>query len=146
MARERLMIIGYGNPLRGDDGLGWQAARRLADEVRDGVDVIACHQLMPELAEPLSRADRAVFIDAAPPGDPPGTIVMGSVQPRPADPGAFTHHLDPAGLLELARSLYGQAPPAELITVAGQQFGFSEQLSPPVQAALENIVRLMKAL
>lgn len=146
MMGERVLIIGYGNPLRGDDGLGWQAARRLVGEVRDGVEVVACHQLMPELAEPLSRAHRAVFIDAAAPGGSPGSIVMSVVQPRPAAPGAFSHHLDPSGLLELARSLYGNAPPAELITVSGQQFDFGEQLSPPVQAALENVVRLMKAL
>lgn len=59
------LIIGYGNPLRGDDGLGWHVAQRLAavlPQHRARIEV--CHQLTPELAEPISRADLVIFIDA----------------------------------------------------------------------------------
>ena len=47
----RVLIIGYGNPLRADDGVGWQAARRLAELRQDEfVETLALHQLTPELA------------------------------------------------------------------------------------------------
>src|SRR5580704_15594719 len=51
----RTLVIGYGNPLRSDDALGWHASRLLAQALAgQEVDVITCHQLTPELAEPLS--------------------------------------------------------------------------------------------
>ena len=60
----RALIIGYGNPLRGDDGLGWRAAEQLAEIIpQSEAEVIACHQLTPELAEPISRARLVIFID-----------------------------------------------------------------------------------
>src|SRR5208282_6599133 len=65
------LVIGYGNPLRSDDGFGWHASRLLAEALtgRD-VEVITCHQLTPELAHPLSQCRRAVFIDADAQGEP----------------------------------------------------------------------------
>lgn len=137
-----LLIIGYGNPLRGDDGLGWQAAERLAALGRPGWHVLTCQQLTPDLAEPLSRAQRAVFIDAAAAGEP-GQITRRALAPAEPQPAAFSHQLEPAGLLALARAWYGAAPPADLITVAGASFDYAETLSPSVAAALEDILRLM---
>jgi len=60
-----VLIIGYGNPLRGDDGAGWQAAGILKERIRDErVQVVRSHQLMPEMAEAISRARKVIFIDA----------------------------------------------------------------------------------
>jgi hydrogenase maturation protease len=62
----RVLIIGFGNPLRGDDGFGWHAAQRLCERLGSpDVQVIACHQLTPELAEDIGAAERVLFIDAA---------------------------------------------------------------------------------
>ena len=68
---KKALIIGFGNPLRSDDGFGWHASRLLAQALT-GQDaaVITCHQLTPELAEPLSQCSRAVFIDADAQGNP----------------------------------------------------------------------------
>jgi hypothetical protein len=53
-ARGRVLIIGYGNPLRTDDGLGWRAAYRLAASLKDApVEALAVHQLTPELGEAI---------------------------------------------------------------------------------------------
>ena len=69
------LIIGYGNPLRGDDGIGQAAAQAFADEAAgDGIDVVRCHQLMPELAEQLAAVDLAVFVDAGATGAPGGVV------------------------------------------------------------------------
>jgi hydrogenase maturation protease len=61
----RILIIGYGNPLKSDDGLGWHAAQELSRELTPpGVKVIRAHQLTPELAEEASTAELVLFIDA----------------------------------------------------------------------------------
>jgi hydrogenase maturation protease len=145
MRDDDLLIIGFGNPLRGDDGLGWRAAERLAAEARPGRHAIACQELTPDLAEPLSRAARAVFIDATIDGEP-GMIVVSELRASPPQAGAFSHHLDPAGLLALAATWYGHAPQAELITVAGAHFDHSEDLSPGAQVALKSLLKLVNAL
>ena len=130
------MIIGYGNPLRSDDGFGWHASRLLAQALAgQDVEVITCHQLTPELAEPLSKCRRAVFIDADAQGKP-GEIHCRAIPPQnPASP-AFTHTCTPSGLLASARQLYGHRPRAIVITVSAQTFEFGDALSPVVSAAL----------
>ena len=135
----RVLIIGYGNPLRSDDGFGWLAANRLLDLIADPeVEVMAVQQLTPELMEPVSRAGRVVFIDAAAAGEP-GVLQERSVAADP-ETRRFTHHSTPGGLLAGAAALFGRAPQATLYSVPGQDFGFGERLTPPVERALADVV------
>ena len=141
----RVLIIGYGNPLRGDDGLGWHAVERLRSAVADPeIEILAVHQLTPELADPLSRARRAIFIDAAAGGEP------GTIQRRPLTPSsggeAFTHHATPPALLAAAQSLYGHAPEAILFSVPAESMAFGDQLSPVVRQALDELVARITAM
>jgi hydrogenase maturation protease len=128
-----MLIIGYGNPLRGDDGFGYRAAERIPG-------AIAVHQLTPELMDPIARADRVLFLDAAVEGAP-GEIRRRRVEPQSAGP-AFSHHATPESLLAGALTLYGRAPDAELITVTGANFSLSDELSPAVERALADIPEL----
>ena len=133
------LIIGYGNPLRGDDAFGWHAALRLREIVDNaGVEILAVHQLTPELMDPISRARRVVFIDAAV-GAEPGRLTVAPPETTGGPAPAFTHFATPAALLEGARSLYGAAPEALLITVVGLDFELGEELSEPVRHALESL-------
>ncbi|MGD1277791.1 MAG: hydrogenase maturation protease [Tepidisphaeraceae bacterium] len=136
-----VLIIGYGNALRGDDGAGPEAARRLkASLPRRWASVLTAHQLLPEMAEPLSRAQWAIFIDA----DcrlQPGRIRrrrVRIVQPTVAD---AAHQQGPEGILRLARDLYGRCPRALLYGVGAASFAYEQALSPPVRAALPRVVR-----
>lgn len=107
----RTLVIGYGNPLRSDDGFGWHAGRLLSQELAGrNAEVITCHQLTPELAERLSQSQRAVFIDADTQGKP-GQIHRRAVLPKVATPSTFTHSCTPSGLLASAERLYGRRPP-----------------------------------
>jgi len=134
------LIVGYGNPLRGDDGLGWHAAERLREAVRDpGVEILAVHQLTPELMEPISRAGRVIFIDACV-GEAPGEIRQRTVEPHAAPGAAFSHHATPAALLAGALALFGHAPEATLITVTGADFSLSDRLSPEIERQLDSVV------
>jgi len=134
-----VLIIGYGNPLRSDDGFGWHASRLIARELAGhDVEVITCHQLTPELAEPLSQCSQAVFIDADSEGEP-GEIHWREVLPQAPSSSALTHTCSPAGLLASAARLYGRCPQAVLITVSGKSFDFGDSLSPVVSAALPKV-------
>jgi len=138
------VVIGYGNPVRSDDGFGWHASRLLARALAgEDVEVIICHQLTPEVAERLSRSNRAVFIDADCQGAP-GEIHCLELQPESADPPSFTHTCTPCGLLSSAERLYGHRPEAWAITVSAQTFDFGDTLSPAVAAALPKVVDLVR--
>ena len=134
------LVIGYGSPLRTDDQLGHYLATRLEQYW----DAIILTQLMPELAEPISRAQRVVFIDAAM-GETPGEITCERVEPLQT-PGAFTHNVTPASLLAAARELYGAAPEAFLIAVTGASFHYGCDFSPQIRAQLSQITSRVKAI
>lgn len=142
-----ILIIGYGNPLRGDDSVGQHIAWTLQhDWKRSYVQVLAVYQLTPELVEDISRVNLVIFIDARI-GDTPGTIIHEAVHPKDGT-GAFTHHVTPSSLLAASRQLYGVCPMALSFTVIGRCFDYDEALSPEVEAAIpaliENIERIVQ--
>ena len=130
-----VLVIGYGNPTRGDDGIGWVAAEQLANDKDARVQVLARQQLTLELAADLNRVERVVFIDAAVMGTP-GEIQVERIDPEASPIEAFSHQLAPAALLECTRMLYGKCPEGYLVSVAGRSFEFGDELSAPVAAAL----------
>ena len=134
----RVLIIGYGNPLRSDDGLGWYAAVQLfrSSASRD-VEVLPCHQLTPDLAEPVSHADTVMFLDSTREGTP-GEFRCREIQPAEGTP-SFTHHLSPQVVLGLSRDLYGAFPHAWLLTVCGKCFEPGESLSAEVAGRLPDL-------
>jgi hydrogenase maturation protease len=138
-ATSKILILGYGNPLRGDDGFGCEVARRLTAAIRDPrVDIRELHQLTPEVAEPVSQAARVIFIDASREGEA-GQVRHEAVHPSAA--AAFTHHLTPGALVACARELYGRTPEALLFTAAGASFEYAMALSPPMEAAVTETIR-----
>jgi len=104
----------------------------------DGIEILPVHQLTPELMDPISRARRVIFIDAAVGGEP-GKLTVTTLETSVGPPPAFTHFATPAALLEGARSLYGAKPEGILITVVGLDFEIGEDLSGPVRLALESL-------
>ena len=133
----RVLIIGYGNPLRRDDGFGCHVAQQLETYwTSPEIEIVACHQLTPELAEPLSWADYAVFVDAAE-QNPPGELCFDHVAPAQDGFGAFSHHVSAAALLANAESLFGSHPMESfLVSVNGSDFGFGEGMSECVERQL----------
>ena len=125
-ARTPLLVIGYGNTLRGDDAAGPRVAEAVAALALPGVRVVTCHQLTPELAEPLAQSERVVFVDAA--VDTPRRVRLRPLRPGAAG-AAGSHFTDPRMLLALARQLYGRAPRAWWLTIPGMSFHFGESLS-----------------
>ena len=137
-----LLVIGYGNELRGDDGVGPKVAAALEQMQLPGVRTLVCHQLTPELAEPVSRASRVVFVDAA--------VDASAVQMRelkPAETRRITAHAaDPRTLLALAQEVFGHCPAAWWLTIPIETTDFGGELSPfarrGLQLAMEKIQTL----
>jgi hydrogenase maturation protease len=128
-----ILVIGYGNPLRGDDGVGWAVAEAVT-EARPDARVMTAQMLLPELAEDVARATGVVFIDARV-GPTPGYLRCEPVRPSglSAPPG---HTLTASSLLDLALALYGHRPNAFLVSVEARDFPFRRGLSPAVSAAI----------
>lgn len=126
----RVLIIGFGNPLRRDDGFGWHVAHALrAKTVAPDIEVIACHQLTPDLAEPLSRAQYGIFIDAVAHGAP-GSLSVHLVHKQNQGTVRLSHHSTPQDLVAGAEAWYGSGPRASyLVSVSANDFGFGENMS-----------------
>lgn len=135
---KQVLVVGYGNTLRSDDGVGPYAVREMQKLMaRENVEFVEVHQLQPELAETLSRKDLAIFIDAAMHGIS-GETHYEIIFPASKAPG-MSHSTDPETLLFAAKELYGRAPKAILATVAGECFGLGTQLSLEVDIAVKGL-------
>lgn len=134
-----IIVIGYGNPLRGDDGVGQRVAEVVSGWGLPNVRALIVQQLTPELAEPLAAADLAIFVDAdvARPG---GTTRAWPLEPA-AVPIAIGHTGDPPFLLSLARIAYGCHPRAWSITIPATNIAMSECLSPAAERGMEDALR-----
>lgn len=122
-----ILVIGYGNELRGDDGLGPAVARAVADMDIPGVRVRIARQLLPEFAADLAQSRWAVFVDAAEVGSESGVRVQSLGVENVAD--WCTHQADPRALLALTQAIYGRTPEAWWLTASGQNFDLGEGLS-----------------
>jgi hydrogenase maturation protease len=136
------LIIGYGNPMRGDDAVGCHAARVLEQHFWNDpdVEVVATQQLNPEMVDDILQRDFVLFLDASF-GNQPGTILRTTVSPEPG-PGGFDHHSTPASLLTAAAQLYGDAPFAMSITMAGWSFDSGQKMSQTVTRRMTDFIRL----
>jgi hydrogenase maturation protease len=142
----RTLIIGYGNTLRTDDGVGRCVAERLAADARlVGATVIGVHQLAPELVVDISQADLVVFVDAGR-GPAAGTFTIEPLERSEGARRTWSHHFNPALLLTLADELYGVSPPAYIVAVGVESFEVGDRLSPTVEAALPLLVDSIAAL
>lgn len=144
MAMERLLVVGYGNPLRSDDGIAWQAAEQVRQGWPNTARVICVHQLTPELAEDVAAADVVIFLDASGTGDP-GSVRCEAVFTQ-LDELRFSHHLTPSEVLTLAARLYFVKPRAFLISIHADCFHHGQELSPAAIQAIPDVLAQVRAL
>lgn len=141
-----VLVVGYGNPLRSDDGIGWHVAGRLAVDPRlSGAETLQRHQLTPELALDFSSADLVVLVDARA-GPPTGSVAVETVDPAAASGTTWSHHLGPSSLVALARELYGQAPVVHVVSVGTGSLEAGETLSPAVADAIDPVIETILGL
>jgi hydrogenase maturation protease len=139
--KDRILIIGYGSPIRGDDAIGPLVADRLIDTLQsDRVVVYSRHILTAELVGEVAEAGLVIFLDASVEGVP-GEVRCRPLSPDPDASISMAHFLDPRELLAWVAALYGQAPTAYLITATAETFDYAGyQLSPTADAAVQPMI------
>ena len=137
----RVLVLGYGNPGRQDDGLGPAAAAEIGKLDWPGVTACDNYQLVIEDAVEISEHDVVWFVDAARSGAEPYEV-------RPLSPAAdiaFTSHLvKPEALLAIADLYYGKSPEAYLVGIRGYEFEFLEGLTDRARANLAQAMMLIR--
>ncbi|ACB53756.1 hypothetical protein cce_4408 [Crocosphaera subtropica ATCC 51142] len=127
--RSKILIIGYGNTLRGDDGVGYKIAEMIEQWNLDNITSIAVHQLTPDLADKIAQSDTVFFIDAIPIHD----INTANIQIKTLSINEkinnLAHHNNPEQLLYLTAAIYQKFPIAYWILVPALNFNFSEEFS-----------------
>ena len=136
------LVLGIGNLLMGDEGVGVHAVRRLLDRrLPDEVRVVDGGTGGFHLLSCFQDYDRLVLVDAAADGQAPGTV--STLEPVYASdyPRSLTAH--DIGLKDVveAAALLGPLPKTYLVTVSvGEPRGLALTLSPAVEAALPRVL------
>jgi len=129
----RVLVLGYGNPGRQDDGLGPAVASGIDRLGWPNLTAVDNYQLNIEDAMDVAEHDVVWFVDAAKAGPSPYAVHEVS----PASSIEFTSHLlRPEAILAIARQCYGRSPQAFMLAIRGYEFEFIEALTP---AATDNL-------
>lgn len=151
----KLLILGYGNPDREDDGVAWHILRALTtklglpspesyeDEFPESTEIdFAFHlQLTPEMTEDIAGYEYICFIDAHT-GNIPEPIRLIDVESEFQN-SPFTHHLTPQSLISMCETIYKKRPDAALLSVLGHRFLFSRELSEETEQLVPQAVELV---
>jgi hydrogenase maturation protease len=161
----RILIIGYGNPGRCDDGVGWYVAEKLEQIFHDSkdsrpakrdsenqeippkrnlcIDVLTLHQLGIELIDDIKDFDVVVFIDA----HIKTTDDIKFTQVEVDHQLSFTsHHLTPSMLLALTKIIYHKQPAAYIFSIKGRNFDFGSVLSAETKASADVVISQISAM
>ncbi|MGC2048954.1 MAG: hydrogenase maturation protease [Gallionella sp.] len=140
----KLLLFGYGNPGRGDDGLGPELIARIAQLQIADVECQNDMQLQVEHVTDLAGCDRVLFVDADMSCAEP--FEFSEIVPR--KDGSYTSHaMNPSALLHAYRQVYGvDAPPAFLLRIRGHDFGLGDPITDKATANLEAATNLVVEL
>jgi hydrogenase maturation protease len=145
------LVVGLGNPILGDDGVGWRVAEALDARLDDPDIEVRCLSLGGlALMEHLAGYRRALVIDAMVAGAEPGSVNLlstGTLADRASHHTASVHDMSLTAALELGTRL-GLDLPEEIAIVgieAAPEFEFGETLSDPVARAIPEATRLAEA-
>ena len=129
------LVIGVGNDLRGDDGVGHVVARRIELLGLPGVRTLMVTQLTPELVERMTGCELALVVDADVAAD-----AVGVRRVEPGGGGSMTHHVTADSLVGLGASIGLDLPPTFVLGVPAHEFALGETLSPRTADAVEAAV------
>ena len=142
----RFLVIGYGNTLRGDDGVGPLAAEQVQQWKLPHVTAISCHQLTPELADTARHATSVIFVDALAPNPEPRALRFEQLHEL-APPSYNPHQVScPCSLLALTRDLYQATPEGWVVGIPGETFEHGADLSPRAALHLKDALKRIRAL
>ena len=148
----KVLVIGIGNELRGDDAVGILVARRVADRHLPGVRVLEHSGEGASLLEAWVGAQSVIIVDAVSSGSAPGTIRRFDAAREPLPAQAFpssTHAFGLQDAVEVARALNLLPTRLVLYGIEGKSFELGEEVSvelvDPVARVFESILEDVRA-
>jgi hydrogenase maturation protease len=142
--RERILVVGVGNLLMGDDGVGIHAVRELANrKMPVGVDVIDGGTAGMDLLRLVEGYSKVLIIDAVDAGQEPGALLRFTpedISTHAADFAVSLHQTEILKVMELATWMGQSLPPTVIYGVQPKEIDWSTGLSPAVQARLSSLV------
>jgi len=145
--RERIIVLGVGNLLLCDEGVGVHVAQRLmnmnfppqVEIVEGGTDGFG-------LINVLLRADQLILVDAIKGGGPPGSIYRFGIEECPPYPDLFKTSVHQISILEVIHlsGLIGSTPQTTVIGVEPKSLEMNMELSPEVQARVPKLIQLIQ--
>jgi hydrogenase maturation protease len=143
----QILVYGYGNPGRQDDGLGSELVRRLElwreAEGIDGLDFDENYQLNIEDAEIVSRYKLVIFADAS--TEDIGDFLLTDVDGE-KDVAFTTHAASPGYIVQLCHDLFNAFPVVKLLHIKGYEWEFDESLSEKAEKNLDKALAFIKKL
>ena len=141
----KILLYGYGNPGRQDDGLGNAFVERMQAWVEkekiEGVEFDSNYQLNIEDADAIADKDIAIFIDASVEGIADFCVTKVTENSKVT---YTTHAASPGYIYDLCKKINGQAPPTYLIHIKGYEWEFLEGLCDQAIANLEKAIEYIK--
>ena len=140
-------VIGIGNPLRGDDGVGVALVARLREAgVPDGVDLLDGGLGGLALLDDFEDVARVILVDAADFGGAPGDVAVIDLAASPIEENpSMSLHEGLTALVPLLQSL-GSCPELLLVAVQPRCLEVTTDLSADLAAALPRIERTVRSL
>jgi len=136
-----ILVYGYGNPGRQDDGLGPALVERLEGDRLPGVATDSNYQLQIEDAVAVAGKGTVIFVDATVSGEGPFTFA----ELEPSGEIAFTtHSVSPGSVLALCSELYRMDVRAYVLAIRGYGWEFTEGLTPAAEKNLDEAYRFLK--
>jgi hydrogenase maturation protease len=143
-----MLVIGIGNPYRGDDAVGFLVAQRVRERAPDGVTVLQCPGEGVALMEAWKGADAVILVDAVHAGKAPGSVYRLDAHEGPIPANFFhysTHAFSVAEAVELARALNQLPSRLVIYGIEGRDFEAGGELSHEVAKAAQRVVeRVLK--
>ncbi len=128
-----ILLIGYGNDLRSDDGVGQKIAHTVKYWNVPHLTTLAVHQLTPELASGLAEVDFAIFVDANYQETSEVKVAKVEISDNMM---IFTHKSGPETLLSLAENLYHHHPETWLVKIPAVNFDIGDRFSSLTENAM----------
>jgi hydrogenase maturation protease len=136
-----VLVVGVGNEMRGDDGVGVEIARRVRDAGERGGIEVREHQGEPtELLDAWQGREAVVLVDTMHSGQEPGTMrrldVSNRPLPVPLGGSSSTHAFTLGDAIELARALHRLPERLVVFAIEGRTFAAGAALSSELEASL----------
>lgn len=146
MSQIKILIYGYGNPGRQDDGLGNEFIEQIQSWAKNDENTAyefdSNYQLNIEEAELISTKDLIIFVDASIEKEVE-TYKLTKVS-NSSDITFTTHHASPGYILQLCNSIFDKQPPTYLLHIKGFEWDFKVGLSAKAKTNLEKALLFMK--